>query len=154
MSPGRALRVRMEPGVEFFEDLSLGPASQSPADQCGDLLLRDRHGHWTYQFAVTVDDADQGVDLIVRGADLLESTGRQLRLARMLGRAEMPKFLHHPLVMTASGRKLSKSEGDFSIRELKLAGVSAAMVIGRAAVAAGLASVQRPVSASEVAGFF
>ncbi|MEQ1573672.1 MAG: glutamate--tRNA ligase family protein [Vicinamibacterales bacterium] len=153
-TPGRSLRVRIEPGVESFQDLCLGPVSQSPADQCGDLLLRDRHGHWTYQFAATADDAEQGVDLIIRGNDLLESTGRQLRLAHMLGRSGMPKFLHHPLLMAASGRKLSKSEGDASLRELRAAGVSPASVIGRAAVAGALAPDPRPVFARDVAGLF
>ena len=50
---------------------------QDPSAQCGDLLLRDRAGNWTYQFAVTVDDREQGVDLVIRGMDLLPSTGRQ-----------------------------------------------------------------------------
>ena len=81
-----ARRVVMHPGLEQFEDLALGAQEQSPADQCGDFLLRDRLGNWTYQFAVTVDDFDQDVTLVVRGEDLLGSTGRQVRLARLIGR--------------------------------------------------------------------
>jgi glutamyl-tRNA synthetase/glutamyl-Q tRNA(Asp) synthetase len=123
--PGRGWRVVMEPGTERFTDLLLGEISQEPSSQCGDLLVRDRLGNWTYQFAVTVDDMDQGIDLVVRGEDLLSSTGRQLRLARMLGRKTMPLFLHHPLIMKPSGEKLSKASGDTGVREMRAAGMSA-----------------------------
>src|SRR5690606_35193200 len=98
VAAGIGARVPMDAGVESFEDLRLGPQAQEPARQCGDLLARDRLGNWTYQFCVVVDDRDQGVDLVIRGEDLLGSTGRQLRLARMLGRDVPPRFLHHPLV--------------------------------------------------------
>jgi glutamyl-tRNA synthetase/glutamyl-Q tRNA(Asp) synthetase len=152
--PGLGVRVVFEPGVERFEDLRLGPQEQSPSDQCGDLLLRDRDGHWTYQFAVTVDDIRHGVTLVIRGADLLPSTGRQMRLARMLGRTELPRFLHHALIVHPSGEKLSKSSGDTGVRELRAAGVSAAEVIGRAAAAAGLIDRPRPIRADEVGGLF
>lgn len=131
-------RLRMDPGVESFIDSRLGPQSQSPADQCGDLLVRDRRGHWTYQFAVTVDDFDQGVNFIVRGEDLLASTGRQLRLARLLGRATPPEFLHHTLIRKPTGDKLSKSSGDSGVRELREAGLDAGAVRGMAARLAGM----------------
>src|SRR5437773_923277 len=97
--PGVSLRVRLEPTVERFVDLRHGPQEQRPSEQCGDLLIRDRDGNWTYQFAVTVDDYVQGVTHVIRGDDLLASTGRQLQLARLLGRREPPLFLHHPLIM-------------------------------------------------------
>ncbi|HET7603896.1 MAG TPA: glutamate--tRNA ligase family protein [Gemmatimonadales bacterium] len=119
--PGRGWRVIMEPGSEKFTDLLLGEQVQDPSLQCGDLLVRDRLGNWTYQFAVTVDDMDQGIDLVIRGEDLLSSTGRQLRLARMLGRKEMPIFLHHSLIIKASGEKLSKASGDTGVREMRAA---------------------------------
>ena len=146
----RSLRVQIEPGVERFDDLHLGPQEQTPARQCGDLLLRDRDGHWTYQFAVTVDDMDQQITHVIRGADLLSSTGRQIRLARMLGRDRPPRFLHHPLIVKPSGEKLSKAAGDTSVRDLRRAGVSAAEVIGRAAAAVGLVENARPFTAAEV----
>ena len=153
-SPGRGLRVDIAPGVERFVDGLLGPQAQSPADQCGDLLLRDRDGHWTYQFAVTVDDHRDAVTHVIRGADLLSSTGRQMRLARMLGRAQPPEFLHHPILLNATGEKLSKSNGDTGVRELRAAGVSPEDVIGRAAHAAGLLGRLRPVAAAEVHELF
>lgn len=117
-----ARRVRMEPGAETFTDERVGAVTQSPADQCGDFLVRDRLGNWTYQFAVVVDDLDQGVDLVIRGEDLLSSTGRQIRLGRLLGRTAPPAFHHHALVRNPDGSKLSKSAGDTSIRELRRAG--------------------------------
>jgi len=130
--PGRGLRVRLEPSVERFVDLRLGPQEQRPSEQCGDLLVRDRDGNWTYQFAATVDDYVQAVTLVIRGVDLLASTGRQIQLARLLGRKEPPAFLHHPLIMKSPSQKLSKSDGDTGIRELRARGWTPAQVIGAA----------------------
>ena len=121
---GIGWRVRVDPGVERFVDLRLGPREQDPASQCGDILIRDHRGNWTYQFAVVVDDWLQGIDLVVRGADLLESTGRQILLARLLGRPEPPRFLHHPLIMKTPDQKLSKSDQDTSVSDLRAAGWS------------------------------
>jgi glutamyl-tRNA synthetase/glutamyl-Q tRNA(Asp) synthetase len=151
---GCGLRVQLAPGREVFEDGLLGRLEQAPADQCGDLLLRDRDGHWTYQFAVTVDDWRQGVTLVIRGEDLVSSTGRQIALARMLGRATAPAFIHHPLIVKLDGEKLSKSSGDTGIRELRAVGLSPAEVIGRAASAVGLIRNYRPLEQSEVAALF
>jgi glutamyl-tRNA synthetase/glutamyl-Q tRNA(Asp) synthetase len=115
-------RVRMDAGVEHFVDGLLGPQTQDPSAQCGDLLIRDRLGNWTYQFVAAVDDFRQGIDLVIRGVDLLASTGRQIRLARLLGRAVAPEFRHHPLVMKSAGQKLSKSDRDTGIRDLRARG--------------------------------
>ncbi|HEY0876406.1 MAG TPA: glutamate--tRNA ligase family protein [Vicinamibacterales bacterium] len=131
-APGRALRVRLPRSEERFDDLLLGPQVQVPSEQCGDLVVRDRHGNWTYQFAVTVDDLDQGVNLVIRGVDLLASTGRQIQLARMLGRREPARFMHHPLVMKSATQKLSKSDRDTGIREMRQAGMTPAAVIALA----------------------
>jgi glutamyl-tRNA synthetase/glutamyl-Q tRNA(Asp) synthetase len=152
--PDRGLRVVIAPGTEHFDDLLLGPQEQTPASQSGDLLLRDRDGNWTYQFAVTVDDCRQDVNLVIRGVDLLSSTGRQLRLARMLGRVERPLFLHHPLIEKKPGEKLSKSDRDTGVRDLRRLGVPAAEVIGRAARAVGLIEAMRPIDAADVVELF
>ena len=82
------------------------------------MLVKDRDGNWTYQFAVTVDDLDQGVTLVVRGDDLLASTGRQIQLARLLGRTVPPTYLHHGLVMKSATQKLSKADHDTSVRDM------------------------------------
>jgi glutamyl/glutaminyl-tRNA synthetase len=134
-----ARRVRIDEGTETFIDERLGTLEQSPAAQCGDFLIRDRLGNWTYQFAVAVDDLDQGVDLVIRGEDLLSSTGRQIRLARLLGRETPARFHHHPLVRKSDGTKLSKSAGDTSIRELRRAGKTADEVLLLARQGSGLA---------------
>ena len=148
------VRVQIGDEAEQFVDLRLGLITQVPAQQCGDILLRDRDGHWTYQFAATVDDMNQGVDLVIRGEDLLSSTGRQIALARMLGRQAPARFLHHPLIVKPGGEKLSKASGDTGVRELRRAGVSAPDVIGRAAAAVGLIETPRPVHARDVAVLF
>jgi glutamyl-Q tRNA(Asp) synthetase len=134
--PGLGLRIRLAPTVERFIDLRHGPQEQRPSEQCGDLLVRDRDGNWTYQFAATVDDLVQGVTLVVRGDDLLASTGRQIQLARLLGRDEPPEFLHHPLIMKSADQKLSKSDGDTGVRELRARGWTPRQVIDAALSAA------------------
>jgi glutamyl-Q tRNA(Asp) synthetase len=131
-APGLALRVRLPPSEEQFDDLLRGPQLQVPAEQCGDLLLRDRHGYWTYQFAVTVDDMEQGITHVIRGVDLLTSTGRQIQLARLLGRSTPPVYMHHRLVMKSAGQKVSKSDGDTGIRDLRARGTSADEVLAGA----------------------
>jgi glutamyl-tRNA synthetase/glutamyl-Q tRNA(Asp) synthetase len=147
---GLAVRIRLAPTVERFDDLRHGPQAQRPADQCGDLVARDREGNWSYQFAVTVDDCEQGVTLVIRGDDLLASTGRQLQLARLLGRGQPPLFLHHALVMKSPTQKLSKADGDTSVRDLRAAGLTAAQVIAMAARSAGLTAVEE-LAAADVA---
>jgi glutamyl/glutaminyl-tRNA synthetase len=143
--PGRGLRVMLPDEVETFTDLRLGRQSQQPARQCGDLLIRDRLGNWTYQFAVVVDDLRQGIDLVIRGEDLFESTGRQLQLARMLGREHAPAFFHHPLVLKPSGEKLSKATRDASLRDRRAAGATAEALMGEALAAVGLLPAPRPL---------
>jgi glutamyl-tRNA synthetase/glutamyl-Q tRNA(Asp) synthetase len=127
-----ARRVRMDAGIETFVDERLGAQTQAPAEQCGDFLIRDRLGHWTYQFAVTVDDLDQGVDLVIRGEDVLSSTARQIRLARLLGRSAPPTFHHHALITKPDGSKLSKAAGDSGIRDLRRQGRTADEVLALA----------------------
>jgi glutamyl-tRNA synthetase/glutamyl-Q tRNA(Asp) synthetase len=122
LADGIGWRVRMDPGVERFEDGRLGAQEQDPSEQCGDVLIRDRLGNWTYQFACAVDDHLQGIDLVIRGEDLLPSTGRQIRLARLLGRVRPAAFLHHALIMKSPDQKLSKSDGDTGIRDLRARG--------------------------------
>ncbi len=149
-SPGRGVRVRLTPSVERFTDLRLGAQEQRPSDQCGDLLAKDREGNWTYQFAATMDDYVQGVTLVIRGEDLLSSTGRQLQLARLVGRTVPPAFLHHPLVMKSATQKLSKSDGDTGVRELREREWTPGDVIGHAARLVGLIDTLRSIDAADV----
>ena len=127
--PGVGARVVLPEGGVAFEDLALGHLHQNPQSQCGDVLARDRNGNWTYQFAVVVDDIRHQVTHVVRGADLLESTGRQLALARLLGREQGPVFLHHPIIHSEQGAKLGKREGSFALAAMRAKGMTAAEVL-------------------------
>ena len=120
---GIGWRLRMEPGVESFVDQRLGLQQQDPSAD-GDVLVRDRLGNWTYQFVATVDDHLQGITDVIRGVDLLSSTGRQILLGRLLGRDRPAVFAHHHLIMKSPTQKLSKSDGDTGIRDLRAAGWS------------------------------
>ena len=130
---GLGWRVRLDPGLETFIDGLRGPQSQDPSLQCGDLLIRDRLGNWTYQWAAAIDDYLQEITHVIRGADLLASTGRQIRLARLAGRQTPATFMHHRLIMKTGTQKLSKSDGATGVRDLRAAGWTAAQVIARAA---------------------
>ena len=135
---GIGWRVRIEEHEERFVDQRLGPQRQTPAQQCGDILVRDRLGNWTYQFVATVDDHRQRVDLVIRGVDLLASTGRQIRIARLLGRRAQAEFRHHPLIMKTRDQKLSKSDGDTGVRDLRAQGWTPDRVRAAARLVGGL----------------
>lgn len=105
-----AIRLRVPDGaVIAFDDPVHGRIEQDVATAVGDFVLRRADGPWAYQLAVVVDDADQGITQVVRGADLLDSTPRQILLQRRLG-LPTPAYLHLPLVLDGDGRKLSKSQ--------------------------------------------
>jgi glutamyl-Q tRNA(Asp) synthetase len=108
-APAVASRFRVEDdSCIAFEDAIHGRVEQQVDQSVGDFVLRRADGFWAYQLAVVVDDAEQGITHIVRGADLLDSTPRQILLQRALG-LPMPHYAHLPLVLDADGRKLSKS---------------------------------------------
>ncbi|MBW8809823.1 MAG: tRNA glutamyl-Q(34) synthetase GluQRS [Lysobacter sp.] len=109
-APQAAIRLRVNDGdTVTFDDAIQGRQSQDLAREVGDFVLRRADGYWAYQLAVVVDDADQGITDVVRGADLLDSTGRQILLQRALG-LPTPTYAHLPLLLDAHGRKLSKSD--------------------------------------------
>lgn len=141
---GTGLRVVLGAGEETWNDVRLG-SRRDDADREGDALVRDRHGNWTYPFCVVVDDMLQGIDLVVRGEDLLDATARQIRLGRLLGRDRPPAFYHHPLIRKPGGAKLSKSDGDTGVRELRARGLDRDVVLGEAAAAVGLVPEARPL---------
>ena len=104
---GHAVRVRTTPAEICFADRVQGKRCQRLAEDIGDFVLKRRDGLFAYQLAVVVDDADQGVNQVVRGADLLDSTARQIHLQQLLG-LPTPKYLHFPVVTNSAGQKLSK----------------------------------------------
>lgn len=105
-----SFRLRVADARVAFVDGVRGPCSQDLGAEVGDFVLRRADGCWAYQLAVVVDDALQGITEIVRGADLLDSTPRQICLQRALD-YETPAYAHLPLVRQADGHKLGKSSG-------------------------------------------
>ncbi|WP_332854588.1 tRNA glutamyl-Q(34) synthetase GluQRS [Duganella sp. S19_KUP01_CR8] len=119
LAPGksaRALRLKVPQAPQSphcvlrFEDRWAGPVSQDLTDDVGDFVIKRADGFWAYQLAVVVDDGAQGITDIVRGADLLDSTPRQLYLQQVLG-LPRPSYLHVPVVTNELGEKLSKQTG-------------------------------------------
>ena len=106
----RAMRVKAHDEEISFEDRAQGLQRQSLAREIGDFVLFRADGQFAYQLAVVVDDAEQSITDVVRGADLLDSTARQIHLQRLLGYAE-PRYLHVPVAVNAAGEKLSKQAG-------------------------------------------
>ena len=137
-----AWRVQVPDEVIGFTDGHMGWYEENLARDCGDFYLRRGDGVFAYQLAVVVDDALMGVTEVVRGADLLSSTPRQLWLYRELG-LPAPQFYHLPLLLAPDGRRLSKRDGDQSLENLR-ARFSPEEVVGRLAFAVGLQDAPRP----------
>jgi glutamyl-Q tRNA(Asp) synthetase len=113
LAPGRAARawrLRVPDQVIAFNDRWAGAVQQRLATEVGDFVLRRADGYWAYQLAVVVDDGDCGITDIVRGADLLDSTARQIYLQRLLG-LPTPRYMHVPVLVNERGEKLSKQTG-------------------------------------------
>jgi glutamyl-tRNA synthetase/glutamyl-Q tRNA(Asp) synthetase len=154
-APGVGWRVVIEDDIKTFNDLLLGLQQQRPARQCGDLLLRDRHGHFTYNFAVVVDDMHHGINLVIRGQDLTAATGRQLWLTAALGgNPQAMQYLHHPLLKDQQGQKLSKRLNSEGLAARRARGESPQVVLGLAAWMIGLQKSPQSISAAELPNLF
>jgi glutamyl-tRNA synthetase/glutamyl-Q tRNA(Asp) synthetase len=94
-----------------------------------DFAVKDALGQWTYQFAVVVDDFEENIDLIVRGEDLKDSVDKQITLAKIIGRTDMPQFIHHSLIYDSNGKKLSKRYGSCGICRERESGISPKKVL-------------------------
>jgi glutamyl-tRNA synthetase len=156
LAPGRemkrdpALRVRVPDAVVAYDDEAVGHVEQSLWREVGDFVLRRGDGVFAYQLAVVVDDLAMGITDVVRGADLVSSTPRQMWLARALG-GEPPRYTHVALVVAPDGGRLEKRRGSVTVRELRAAGVSAEQVIGELACGLGLATTNAPTTAHALA---
>ena len=147
-----AWRVRVPDEEIAFTDGHLGPYAENLARDCGDFYLRRADGVFAYQLAVVVDDALMGVTEVVRGADLLSSTPRQLWLYRELG-LQAPQFYHLPLLLDHEGRRLSKRDGDQSLENLR-ARYTPQEIVGRLAFACGLQDAPRPAAPQDLVESF
>lgn len=146
-----AYRIWVPDEIMSFTDGIAGEVRQNLADECGDFIIRRSDGVYAYQLAVVVDDGESGVTEVVRGADLLYDTPRQIYLQRLLGLVT-PEYYHIPLLLGPSGRKLSKSEGDSAERLFKRESVSA--IIGGLGFAAGLLPENRPATLDELVALY
>ena len=143
-----ALRLRVPEEAIAFTDGHMGPVRENLPTDCGDFLLRRSDGLYAYQLAVVVDDAAMGVTEVVRGADLLSSTPRQLLLYRMLGLTP-PRFCHFPLLLDSRGRRLSKRDGALGLEALQ-SRYAPEEITGRLAYLAGLNPPAAPRSPEEL----
>ena len=140
-------------GVMHFEDRTYGPQREVLAEECGDFLVRRSDGVCAYQLAVVVDDADMGVNEVVRGCDLLGSTARQMYLQDLLGYAH-PSYAHVPLLVAPDGRRLSKRDRDCDMGVLREHFGTPGALLGRLAYVAGLVSSPEPRTADQLADGF
>ncbi len=147
---GRAPAVRLKTAGELvgFVDEQCGPYT----GQVDDMVLRRGDGAIAYNLAVVVDDADQGVTLVVRGDDLVSSTPRQIHLARLLGIAP-PSYAHVPLVLAEDGSRLAKRHGSVTLADRLAAGDSPARVLGRLGASLGLCD-EGPVALDDLLAAF
>lgn len=122
-------RLKLDKKTYQIQDLYLGALEQTPAMQCGDVLMKDRHGLYSYLFTSTLDDLEDGVNLVIRGQDLTSSAARQLQIREMLGADGELFYLHHPLIKDDNGKKLSKRSYAESIKSLKDKGMSGSDII-------------------------
>ena len=143
-----ALRLRVPDEVWRFTDGHMGVYEENLEKDCGDFLLRRSDGMFAYQLAVVVDDAAMDVTEVVRGADLLDSTPRQLYLYHLLG-LRAPSFYHVPLLLASDGRRLSKRDADAGLDVLRERSAPEE-IIGKLAYLAGLNPTAEPKSAGEL----
>ncbi len=144
-----ALRFRCPARVVTFQDRICGEVRQDLVSQVGDFVLRRADRLFAYQLAVVVDDALMGVSDVVRGADLLDSSPRQIELFQALG-FPPPSFWHVPLLLDGQGKRMTKRDGAQTLRALRLAGLKPQQVIGSWAASLGLAPANSQLSAQEL----
>jgi len=152
-APGAAVRFRVEERPVTWIDRVFGPQIERVNATVGDFVLKRRDGLFAYQLAVVVDDLAMGIDEVVRGADLLESTARQIQLVEALG-GDRPAYAHVPLVVAADGEKLSKRDGGLALRSLRDAGVPPEEVTGWLGWSLGLLDRPEPCRPADLVPHF
>ncbi|MBQ9004676.1 MAG: tRNA glutamyl-Q(34) synthetase GluQRS [Eggerthellaceae bacterium] len=142
-------RVTVPEQEYAFVDLVQGAFAQNLARECGDFVVRRSDGLFAYQLAVVVDDAEQGVNCIVRGMDLLVSTPQQMFLQDVLGLGRA-QYAHVPLIVGERDRRLSKRDRDAGIEELLARFKTPEAVIGHIAALAGIIERDEPCSCADL----
>jgi glutamyl-tRNA synthetase len=132
-----SLRLRVPPGPLTFRDEIQGEQSFDAQQLVGDFVLRRGDGVFAYQLAVVVDDGASGITQVLRGADLLSSTARQILLHRLLGQPE-PRWAHAPLLIAGNGERLSKRDKSLSLSTLRGRGVDPRQIVAHLARLSGL----------------
>ena len=144
-----ALRLRAGEATAEFVDILRGPQTGT----VDDFVLRRGDGVPSYNVAVVIDDAAQGIDEVVRGDDLLPTTPRQVLLAQLLG-LDVPRYAHVPLVLAPDGNRLAKRDGAVTLDDRLGLGEDATGVVTMLAVSLGLAAADERVTPSELVGRF
>ena len=147
-----SLRLRVPPGPVAFHDEIMGEQSFDTQAITGDFVLRRADGLFAYQLAVTVDDGVMGITQVLRGADLLSSTARQILLHRLLGQPE-PRWAHVPLVLAGSGERLAKRDKALSLAQLRRRGVDPRRIVAHLARLSGLQAPEACEPAQLIEGF-
>ncbi len=148
-----AIRFLVHDRAVVWLDLVQGERSEQVDQTVGDFVLKRRDGLYAYQLAVVVDDLAMGITEVVRGADLLDSTARQIQLVEALG-GEPPAYAHVPLVVNARGEKLSKRDHGLTLRSLRDTGLPPDAVSGYLAFSLGLLDRPEPVPPGELIPLF
>jgi glutamyl-tRNA synthetase len=151
--PDAAIRFLVESRITIFEDRVYGNVEERTDLTTGDFVLKRRDGFYSYQLAVVVDDLLMGINEVVRGADLLDSTGRQIQLIEALG-GTPPAYAHVPLVLNRRGEKLSKRDAGLDLRALRHFGVKPEQLAGFLGYSLGLLDRPAAASASELIELF
>ena len=147
-----AIRFRADSAPVNFDDDLQGPYAEDVRSRVGDFVICRNDGVASYQLAVVVDDAQSRISHVLRGADLLSSTARQLQLYRAL-HLPAPCFAHVPLLIDPDGMRLAKREGAFSVSQLRAIGVEAARVVGLLSQWAGLHDGTPALAADLISSF-
>lgn len=151
--PDAAVRFRVDERPVAFVDRVQGPITERADLAVGDFVLKRRDGLWAYQLAVVVDDLAMAIDDVVRGADLLASTARQIQLIAALG-GTPPAYAHVPLMVNARGEKLSKRDQGLTLHSLREAGVAPEAVAGYLAHSLGLLDRPEPCRPADLVPLF